>query len=87
MKTTLAYEFHLAIIAMVRQICVKIREDTGENRVALSGGCFANRILLKGCIEELKAEKFLVAWNRKVPSNDGGISLGQAYIAGYTKEI
>ena len=86
MQTMLAFEFHLAIIAMVKIICVNIRDKTGENRVALSGGCFANRLLLSGCISTLRAESFDVGWNTKVPSNDGGISLGQAYIAGYIKE-
>lgn len=86
MKTSLAFEFHLAIIEMVRHICIKIRENNAVNRVVLSGGCFVNKILLNGCIDVLKDEKFEVAWNTKVPSNDGGISLGQAYIASFRGE-
>ena len=86
MQTTLAFEFHLAIIDMVKKICVNIRDKTGETRVALSGGCFVNRLLLSGCIAVLRDMNFDVAWNMKVPSGDGGISLGQSYIAGLIKE-
>ena len=82
MQTTLAFEFHLAIIDMVKKICVNIRDKTGESRVALSGGCFVNRLLLSGCVATLRSMDFDVAWNMKVPLGDGGISLGQAYIAG-----
>ncbi len=79
-QSTLAYEFHLAIIDMVKKICINIRNKTGEEKVALSGGCFVNRLLLSGCISVLESEGFDVAWNRSVPLGDGGLSLGQAYL-------
>ena len=77
-----ALQFHAAIIRMTVTICEKIRSKTGENTVALSGGVFANRILLRGCIGYLRKAHFMVYWNESVPSNDGGISLGQAFLAG-----
>ena len=77
-----ALQFHAAIIRMTVEICEKIRSKTGENTVALSGGVFANRILLRGCIGYLRKAHFMVYWNESVPSNDGGISLGQAFLAG-----
>jgi hydrogenase maturation protein HypF len=49
--------------------------------VALSGGVFCNRFLMDRLIRRLKQEGFTVLWNRSVPSNDGGIALGQAAIA------
>ncbi len=81
----LAFEFHLAIIDMVKKICINIREKTGEEKIALSGGCFVNRLLLSGCISVLEAEGFDVAWNRSVPLGDGGLSLGQAYLGELTE--
>ena len=80
-----ALQFHAAIIRMTVEICEKIRSKTGENTVALSGGVFANRILLRGCIGYLRKKGFMIYWNKSVPSNDGGISLGQAFLAGMQK--
>ena len=80
-----ALQFHAAIIRMTVEICERIRSKTGENTVALSGGVFANRILLRGCIGYLRKAHFMVYWNESVPSNDGGISLGQAFLAGMRK--
>ena len=80
-----ALQFHAAIIRMTVEICEKIRSKTGENTVALSGGVFANRILLRGCIGYLRKKGFMIYWNESVPSNDGGISLGQAFLAGMRK--
>jgi len=78
----LASSFHRtlekAFIDMVR----RIRERTGIDRAALSGGCFQNRILLEGCADGLEREGFTVLTHQRVPTNDGGISLGQAVVAG-----
>jgi len=49
--------------------------------VVLSGGCFQNKILLEGAVDKLKNSGFDVYCHQQVPSNDGGISLGQAVIA------
>jgi len=59
-----------------------IREQHQVDTVALSGGCFQNRLLLRLCVESLRAERFDVLVHHQVPSNDGGISLGQAIVAG-----
>ena len=73
--------FHMAILEGSVQICRKIRAKTGETAVALSGGSFQNRILAEGYVHLLRNEGFHVYLNRLVPPNDGGISLGQAFIA------
>ncbi len=57
------------------------RQSTRLEVVALSGGVFCNRFLTDRLIRRLKQEGFTVLWNRDVPSNDGGIALGQAAIA------
>jgi len=73
--------FHKTVAAMVSAMASVIRERQQLNTVALSGGCFQNRLLLNLCVHRLKAEHFDVLVHRQVPSNDGGISLGQAVVA------
>ncbi len=75
-----ALGFHRAVGRMVLEVCRRIREKSGEDRVALSGGVFANRLLLGDCCDRLSADGFRVYYNSAVPSNDGGISLGQAWV-------
>ena len=67
---------------MAAEVSMKIRESTGLNTVALSGGCFQNRLLLTKVMDRLESGGFKVLTHRQVPCNDGGISLGQAVIAG-----
>lgn len=75
----IALGFHQAVIDMVADMCGYVAERHGTDRVVLSGGCFANRILLEGCLDTLGKRGFRVAYNRLVPPGDGGVSLGQAY--------
>jgi hydrogenase maturation protein HypF len=73
--------FHATVAVMVSQVCKILREETGINKVALSGGVFQNRLLLRKTVLDLEAQGLTVLTSRQVPSNDGGISLGQAVIA------
>lgn len=77
----LALGFHWAVAEAVLEMCRRIRAKTRENRVALSGGVFANRLLTEQCLSCLEKDGFTVYINSAVPCNDGGISLGQAWIA------
>ena len=78
----IAAKFHNTVADFTVGLCVKIREITNLNKVALSGGVFQNRYLTERIISHLEKEGFQVYIQRKVPPNDGGISLGQAVIAG-----
>ncbi len=80
-RESLAWAFHQSVIASAARLTLKLRERSGLNRVALSGGCFQNRILLEGCIQSLSTHGFEVYQHTQVPTNDGGISLGQAVCA------
>jgi hydrogenase maturation protein HypF len=73
--------FHNAVAEMVRDVCLRIREDRGLNEVALSGGVFQNATLLKRALELLRAEGFTAYTHHIVPTNDGGVALGQAIVA------
>jgi len=59
------------------QMLVAVAERHGERRVVLSGGCFQNRYLLQHSIEALELAGHDVFWNQTIPTNDGGIALGQ----------
>ena len=78
----IASAFHATLTAAFAAMSVEMQKLTGINRVALSGGCFQNRILLEGTVTELKKKDFEVYYHSQVPANDGGVSLGQAVIAG-----
>ncbi|MDX1700220.1 MAG: hypothetical protein R3250_06355, partial [Melioribacteraceae bacterium] len=59
------------------KIILEIAKIIGENKVILSGGCFQNIYLLERTVEYLEKNKFNVYFHQRIPTNDGGISLGQ----------
>jgi hydrogenase maturation protein HypF len=73
--------FHNTLAAALSAMAKRAREETKLNTVALSGGVFCNRYLANRSIKLLKKNDFCVLFNRQFPSNDGGISIGQAAIA------
>lgn len=77
----LAREFHHKVANLILQTCVTIREKTGAEQVALTGGVFQNRILMEESLHLLRTHGFQTYYNISVSPNDGGIALGQAYIA------
>ena len=74
--------FHNTLIQMVSEVCIRLREQTGINRVAMSGGSFQNATLLTGLTRLLTSQGFSVYTHSLVPSNDGCLALGQAVCAG-----
>ena len=77
-----AARFHQGVAAAVAGACELVRERTGLGTVALSGGVFQN-LRLAGLVAELLGGRgFRVLTHSRVPPNDGGLSLGQAAIAG-----
>jgi len=77
----IAGRFHSTMAALIHQTCRRIRQTTGLQDVALSGGCFQNVRLLTETVERLSADGFQVLTHHKVPSNDGGLALGQVAVA------
>ena len=75
--------FHAALSESVVATCLRIRESEALSTVALSGGCFQNRLLTESTTEGLVREGFEVLLHRRVPCGDGGIALGQAAVAGW----
>jgi hydrogenase maturation protein HypF len=78
---TISSRFHRTMAEVVVRGCEEIREAGGANAVALSGGTFQNLLLLQQVVELLSGKGFTVYRHRRVPANDGGLSLGQAVLA------
>ncbi|UCC22545.1 MAG: carbamoyltransferase HypF [Planctomycetota bacterium] len=74
-------KFHNCLAASLLETAKAARESKKLSTVALSGGVFCNRYLANRLVSLLRKNGFDVLFNRDVPSNDGGISLGQAAIA------
>ena len=79
----LARGFHLAIAGAVGEAAMTFAKACDCTDIALSGGVFANRLLLRLCRDRLERAGFTVYRNEKIPVGDGGIALGQAYIAAH----
>lgn len=77
----IAARFHRALARGIAMMVAKLRADHPFDTVALSGGCFQNRVLLAACVARLEAQGLHVLTHARVPANDGGLSLGQAAIA------
>ena len=73
--------FHATVAAMFLAAARRAREESGLGRIALGGGCFANHRLVRTLAPALEAEGFQVYVHREVPPGDGGVALGQAYVA------
>ncbi len=73
--------FHRTMAEIVTACCTRIREESGIGAVALSGGTFQNMVLLRQVMELLTRHGFVVYRHRRVPTNDGGLALGQAVLA------
>jgi hydrogenase maturation protein HypF len=84
-KEVIAARFHNTVTRMVLEVCQAVSKKTGLNKVALSGGVFQNRLLLRKSVAALESAGFEVYTHHQVPCNDGGISLGQVAIANFFK--
>jgi len=80
-RSRIAMRFHRTMAEVVVRMCQRLAERSGIKRVALSGGVFQNRLLLRLTVVALEGAGFEVLTHAQVPTNDGGISLGQAVIA------
>ncbi|MET0501537.1 MAG: carbamoyltransferase HypF, partial [Candidatus Binatia bacterium] len=77
----MAAKFHNTVVVVILDVCRRLRATDGLHRVCLGGGSFQNAYLLERVIPALRDRGFEVYLNRQVPSNDGGIALGQAAVA------
>jgi len=80
----IAARFHQGLARGIRDMIARIRSSATvdrADRIALSGGCFQNKLLLEEVVRLLESDGLRCLLQRKVPNNDGGLALGQAAIA------
>lgn len=77
----LAYLFHRRLAELLSGAAAYLGHRENVQTVALSGGVFQNKLLLKLTVQLLKQQSFHVLTHSMVPPNDGGIALGQAMFA------
>ena len=85
-QAQIAHRFHRTMAQIIDEACRHITGRTGLTKVALSGGVFQNRLLLRLADGALKKSGFEVITHSQVPTNDGCISLGQAVVANFMTE-
>jgi hydrogenase maturation protein HypF len=78
---SISARFHNTVAGLVSDMCKKLRDQTALDRVALSGGVFQNSLLMEKTYTLLDENGFKVYTHHRVPTNDGGLALGQAIIA------
>jgi len=79
----IAGKFHNTLAAII----VSIAERAGQQQVLLTGGCFQNKLLLESAVEKLIAAGFEPFWHHRIPTNDGGIAVGQIMAALKVKQF
>jgi len=73
--------FHHALADGLARWVVQAAESSAVRTVALGGGCFLNALLTAMLAPRLEAQGLRVLEARQAPPNDGGLSLGQAWVA------
>jgi hydrogenase maturation protein HypF len=85
-RKKLAALWHDSLVEALMTLAAKLSREHQLNRIVFSGGCWQNRRLLEGCCEWPRANRRLetamqIFIHRRVPTNDGGLALGQAVCA------
>ena len=80
-RAVIARKFHQTVAQMAVACARAVREHSGIERVALSGGVWQNRLLLEVAVGLLRESGFDVLLHHSVPANDGGLAYGQVAVA------
>ncbi len=80
-QSRISARFHRSLVEMFVQAAIASRQQTGINRVGLSGGVYQNSFFFDLMQRRLCESGFEVLTHRQVPTNDGGLALGQVAIA------
>jgi len=80
-EVRIAATFHATLAAALADWIGPIAESTGIRDLVFSGGCVLNQVLMTDLERRLAAAGYRVHLPRLAPANDGGLSLGQAWIA------
>ena len=74
---TMAAKFHQALANLALAVASRV----GCRHVALVGGCFQNALLTAGVRDRLLPAGYRVHLSHLVPPGDGGLALGQVWLA------
>ncbi|MBT6835801.1 MAG: carbamoyltransferase HypF [Bacteroidetes bacterium] len=85
--SNISAKFHNTIIDLICETALDIREKYNLNKLALSGGSFQNKYILEKTENKLSQNGFEIYTQNKIPTNDGGIALGQLAIAAKKREL
>ena len=80
-RSKISAAFHAGLAEIIVEVAQRLRDDGGFDTVALSGGVFQNRCLLRLCLQRLTQSRFTVLQHQNTPANDGGLAYGQAVVA------
>lgn len=73
--------FHATLAEAMADWTHTLAKAHNLHRAVLGGGCFLNRILTRRLRQRLESHGLRVYEARQAPPNDGGLSLGQAWVA------
>jgi len=76
-----AAQFHATFALALAEWIAQHAREQGIERVVLSGGCFMNHLLSNDLVTKLERMELKAYEAGHLPPNDGGISLGQAWVA------
>jgi hydrogenase maturation protein HypF len=80
-KSTIAARFHHGLAVAVSDLAIRLAKQHDTDAVAVSGGVFQNKTLFERISARLSTADLTVLSHRQVPTNDGGLALGQAVVA------
>ena len=84
--STIAGAFHNTVVQLIYEATRELSVSSGINKIVLSGGTFQNKILLEKLVKLYSKSNLQLYYQQRVPSNDGGIALGQILIGGKKRE-
>lgn len=85
-KSLISARFHNGLANILLEICLKLQSETSLDTVAFSGGVWQNITLLHKTLTRMNQSGFKTLIHRQVPTNDGGICLGQVMIAAFARK-
>ncbi|MCP2001714.1 UNVERIFIED_ORG: hydrogenase maturation protein HypF [Buttiauxella agrestis ATCC 33320] len=77
----LSRRFHSTVVDIICEVCLRLIKQFGIKQIVLSGGVFCNEFILVNTLNSLEAHGIKPYFHQLVPTNDGGISLGQVVVA------
>jgi hydrogenase maturation protein HypF len=73
--------FHATLVEALADWVLRARREQRLTTVVFGGGCFMNEILSRGLRARLVADGLAVFEAVQAPANDGGLALGQCWVA------